>query len=255
MTHWTEDVFADRPEVFVGELEARLEDAGEEIAALLELLATGYDLEPRTALDVPCGIGRHSLELAERHVETTGVDLSETYLERARERVSDTAAGNRLTFEQGDLRELAGVGEFDLVLNAWTSVGYWDESTNRRVFSNLADCVAPGGALVLELTNRDGVMAHFDGDAVSETAGELVAERREYDPERARMTTTRQVFESTDDGYAYTGEMTFDLRLYAPVELRERLADAGLADVSMYADFEGTALERESPRLVVVARH
>ncbi len=56
-------------------------ESGEEIEDIIELL----DLEPNMdVLDLCCGYGRHSIVLAERGFEVTGVDLTEHYLEYAK---------------------------------------------------------------------------------------------------------------------------------------------------------------------------
>lgn len=255
MTHWTEDVFVDRPEVFRGELEARVEEGSEEAAALLELLADEHDLAPASALDVACGIGRHAVALADRGLAVTGLDISPDYLERARERAGATGVEESTTFVQCDMRELDAVdGHFDLVVNLWTSFGYFDEETNRAVLAGMRERVADGGALVVEMSNKEGVLADFDGDGVHVQGDAMTVETREYEPATSRMSTEREVFEATGDDYEHVGTMTFELRTYAPVELSERLLDAGFESVTLYGGVDGRELTRESTRLLAVAR-
>jgi SAM-dependent methyltransferase len=65
-------------------------------------------------LDVGCGTGRHSVELAKRGYNITGIDLSETQLERAKEK----AATNNLSidFRKHDARHLPFKNEFDIAI-------------------------------------------------------------------------------------------------------------------------------------------
>jgi ubiquinone/menaquinone biosynthesis C-methylase UbiE len=65
-------------------------------------------------LDVGCGTGRHSLELAKRGYSVTGVDLSEHMLNQAREKAG--AAGVPVDFQVADARNLPFEDEFDLVI-------------------------------------------------------------------------------------------------------------------------------------------
>lgn len=255
MTHWTEDAFVSNPEVFRPDLEAHAEAAGEEVDQLLALLADEHDLAPATALDVPCGIARHAVPLADRGVAVTGVDLSPEYVERARERAAEAGVDDAVTVHEGDMRDLGGVvdGRFDLVLNMWTSFGYYDEATDRAVLAALRERVAEGGALVMEMANKEGVLANFQPDGVDMREGHVSFETREYDPVASRMHTEREVFAKADEGLEHLGTMTYETRMFDPARLREWLLDAGFATVSTYADLDGAEVSRESTRMVVVA--
>ena len=65
-------------------------------------------------LDVGCGTGRHTLELTKRGYSVTGIDLSESQLNRAREK----AVNQNLTidFRLQDARELTFDREFDMAI-------------------------------------------------------------------------------------------------------------------------------------------
>lgn len=251
MAHWTEEAFVENPGLLRPDLEARAADADGEVEALLALLADEHGVEPATALDVPCGIGRHVVPLVERGIDVTGVDLSPAYIERARERVRD--AGVDAPVLEGDMRDLLVDDSFDLVVNLWTSFGYYDEATDRAILAALRDRVADDGALVMELSNKDGVLANFDDDGVTRGDDHLAVETREFDPERSRMHTEREVFEAAGDGYEHVGTMTFETRMFDPDTLRRWLLDAGFGTVTPYADLEGNDPTRESTRMAVVA--
>src|SRR5438876_8502549 len=76
-------------------------------------------------LDLACGAGRHSIELAKRGLEVVGYDLSEPLLKAARAAARKASA--RVTFVHGDMRDLPYHGEFDAVVNLFTSFGYFEE--------------------------------------------------------------------------------------------------------------------------------
>jgi SAM-dependent methyltransferase len=69
-----------------------------------------------TVLDVGCGPGRHSIELAERGYRVTGVDISETFIDLANAEAADRGLTNA-SFVVGDARSLSFEGQFDLVLS------------------------------------------------------------------------------------------------------------------------------------------
>lgn len=65
-------------------------------------------------IDVGCGTGRHSIELAKRGYSLTGIDLSETLLEKAREKAKES--GVRIDFLRHDARDLPFEKEFDAAI-------------------------------------------------------------------------------------------------------------------------------------------
>ena len=104
-------------------------------------------------LDIACGHGRHSLELARRGFAVTGIDLSPRSIALARE----AAERERLdaTFDVLDARKLAFDGEFDAAINLFTSViGYFDhESDNQRVVDAAARALRRGGSFLVDTIN------------------------------------------------------------------------------------------------------
>ena len=73
-------------------------------------------------LDVPCGNGRHSLELAKRGYRMTGLDISEQFIEEAR--ASSSAIGAQIELVLGDMRHVEGEAKFDGAFCMGNSFGY-----------------------------------------------------------------------------------------------------------------------------------
>ena len=65
-------------------------------------------------LDVGCGTGRHSIELSKRGYNVTGIDLSESLLEKAREKAAQSNLN--ITFLRHDARNLPFENQFDVAL-------------------------------------------------------------------------------------------------------------------------------------------
>ena len=78
----------------------RWEAAKDEVEAIVKLLG----LEPRQrVLDMPCGPGRHALELARRGFSVTGVDRTFSFVEEAKRRAE--AEKLSVEFVQADMRK------------------------------------------------------------------------------------------------------------------------------------------------------
>ena len=104
-------------------------------------------------LDLACGYGRHALELARRGFDVTGVDITEAYVEDARQ----TAARENLraTFLCDDIRNISYESEFDVVLNiADGAIGYLEnDEENGKIFDRIAHALRPNGKHFMDLCN------------------------------------------------------------------------------------------------------
>jgi SAM-dependent methyltransferase len=81
-------------------------DIGRAQPAFVKLADAGEFRSP--ALDSGCGTGEHALMLATRGLDVTGIDLSKTAIERAREKAKERELA--ATFEVGDVLALERLG-------------------------------------------------------------------------------------------------------------------------------------------------
>jgi SAM-dependent methyltransferase len=212
----------------------------DQIEALLQLHP------PRRILDLPCGQGRHAIELARRGYEVTGVDLSPYMLGVARER--GEASGVRVRWLAGDMRESLSGETFDLVLNLFTSFGYFDdEADDRRVVRAAASMLAPGGRFLLEVINGQWIIGNFQ-ERQWFTVGQMaVMERRWLDVPTRRMVVERTVSSANGDDTSVHA-----VRLYRGPDVEATLRAAGFSRVDLYGDWDGARLSPESLRVLAV---
>jgi D-alanine-D-alanine ligase len=114
-------------------------------------------------LDLCCGQGRHSLELARRgfpHV--TGLDRSRYLIRLARKRARQRNL--QLSFHEGDARRFRlGDGEFHCVCVLGNSFGYFDRpEDDLAVLEAVKRALASGGVLVMDLMDGDWMRSHFE---------------------------------------------------------------------------------------------
>ncbi len=254
MTHWTERLFKEQSDQYVEFFERRFGAADAQVDAVIDLVATEYDADPDSVLDLACGAGRHVVSFADRGLDAEGLDFSEPFVERAREYARERGVADRTTLRKHDLREIDEVtGSYDLVTSFWNSLGYYDRATDERMLANARRLLTADGVLVVEASNRDFYLANLERSSVSENEV-LFVERREYDPQTGRFHTQLDRFEVTEGGYDHEYSMEWENRIYAPVTLRELCEDAGFADVSLLGGFDGSAVTMDSDTVVVLAR-
>ncbi len=224
------------------------------------LVAGLLGLEPgMRVLDVPCGHGRIANRLAVEGAKVVAVDSNPLFLERARR---DAAArGVDVTYLRADMRELPwlagsdsdGGGRFDGVVNWFTSFGYFDDDTDRRLLQGFRRALRTGGRLVMDILNRDLLLLTRGRGRPAPTflverGDDLMIDRVHLDSSATRTHTERILVRG-----GRVRRTSFSLRLFTLAELRGWLRDAGFCEVDAYAG-NGTPFTWEAERLVVLAR-
>lgn len=274
-------------------------------ADILPLLRRLHMRRGAHVLDVPCGFGRHALVLARRGYRVTGVDISAELLAQARagcgggsrslrpgtsSRVPGSTQRNRLLrmpeFIRGDMRRLRFRGQFDLVLNLFTSFGYFGDRDDQRVLESFYRALRPGGRAVIHVINRDFLMRHFRPRGVSRLKDFRLEERVEMDWATSTIRTEWTVRFKWGSLQAARGGRRLDvsvlmeepsrtvastskvrrlkpappvrgvthLRIYSCHELKGMLERAGFRRVQAFGGFQGEPVSMDNRWLLLVAR-
>jgi SAM-dependent methyltransferase len=200
-------------------------------------------------LDLACGTGRHAIELSRRGYEVVGFDLSLAMLARAGEEAQDRSA--RLTFVQGDMREMAFEEQFDGVYCWNTSFGYFEEEKNAQVIDRVHHALKGGGQFLLDVVNRDFLIRQSPSLAWFEGDGCVCMDEMSIDFITSRMKVKRTMM--LDDGR--TREIEYSMRVYSLHELGKILHEHGfkVREVSGRLATPGVFFGNESPRAIILA--
>ncbi len=100
-------------------------------------------------LDVACGKGRHSMQLAANGFDVTGIDLSKESIAHALQ-----GENEHLHFYEHDMRLPFWINYFDIAFNFFTSFGYFNtQREHDNAIRTIATSLKPGGILVLDFLN------------------------------------------------------------------------------------------------------
>jgi SAM-dependent methyltransferase len=202
---------------------------------------------PMTILDLCCGLGRHSLELARRGFEATGVDRTAIYLEKARAQAA--ADGLKIEFVQDDMRKFCRTDAFDVVLNFYTSFGYFENpAEDRRVIVNMEKSLKKGGRLVMEMMGKEILARIFRERDWREEEGVIWLEERKVSKDWTWIDSRWIMLEGSK-----RNEFRVSHRLYSAAELAALLKDCGFRSVDIYGNLAGAPYDHTAERLVVVA--
>src|ERR1017187_10061656 len=145
---------------------------------LFELIITHIQVPLNgKVLDLACGPGRHSLLFARKGFRVTGIDLSDNLL-----KVAESAARKEklnIQFIKADLRHIQLSEQFDLVVNLFTSFGFFDnEKDNFSIFKTASDLLKPGGYFVFDFLNSRFIENNLVRESREDKPHEKIIQKR-----------------------------------------------------------------------------
>jgi SAM-dependent methyltransferase len=197
-------------------------------------------------LDLCCGPARHSVILARKGFEVTGVDRSPFLLGMARE----LAAGAGVELVESDMRDFVRPGTFDLALSLFTSFGYFDtRDEDLAVLRNVRASLKTGGVFVIDVMSKEyvisqGCATHWEQGP----SGEILVRHYDVFPGWGRL---RLQWLLVDGERARRFE--FEHNAYSGQELAALLERAGFADVQIFGSLDGIPYDATATRLVARA--
>ena len=199
-------------------------------------------------LDLCCGFGRITLELARRGFIAAGVDITKAYIDTAREE----AAYEKLDIEfiLKDVRRFRRKGAFDLAVNLYNSFGYFENPGDDLLFlKNAHYSLCDGGTLVIDVLGKELAVRDYTEAEWFERAGFTVL--TECFPLDS-WSSVRNRWILFKDGKRR--EKVFFQRLYAASELRALLFEAGFSAVEIYGGWDERPYDQYADTLIAVGR-
>lgn len=185
-------------------------------------------------LDLCCGQGRHSIELARRgFLRVEGLDRSRFLVRKAREQAA--REGLPVKFREGDARKIPYPPDtFDVVLLLGNSFGYFESKRDDlRVLKEIFRVLKPGGKVLIDVADGDYLRKNFDPRSWEWLdAKHFVCRERALSRDGERL-ISREVITHVEKGVI--ADQFYAERLYTPDTLRKLLEEAGFSDIAFPA--------------------
>lgn len=219
------------------------QEAAEFIDHLLQHL---HPTEGSYMLDVACGRGRHSIQLASQGFDVTGIDLSADSILIAKENENDC-----LHFFVHDMRLPFWINYFNYAFNFFTSFGYFNtKREHENALRTVAQSLKPDGVFVIDYLNVNYAERH-------------AAHSSEVNMGKVNYEITKW----SDEGHFYKKIVVHDEELDAPIiheekvakfsldNFREMLASHQMQVQEVFGDYNlGEYDKNNSPRMIIVAK-
>lgn len=199
-------------------------------------------------LDLCCGFGRIALELRRRGFFVTGVDITNSYLETAREDAAHE--GLEIEFIHKDVRSFRRKGAFNAAVNLYNSFGYFENpDDDLRLLQNAHYALKPGGAMIIEVLGKEiAVRDYIEAEWFERSGYTVLTESVPVDSWGSIWNRWILIRDGT------RREKVFIQRLYAASELRSLLLKAGFSSVELYGDWDESPYDEKARTLIAVGR-
>jgi 2-polyprenyl-3-methyl-5-hydroxy-6-metoxy-1,4-benzoquinol methylase len=238
MKQWYEELFTDYARAY--DKESFTQGTIQEVDFIES--ETGSD-KSRTILDIGCGTGRHAIELATRGYTVTGIDLSDSQLQRAREKAK--SANVQVTFLKRDARDFQFDSSFDLVIMLCEG-GFplmETDEMNYQILENAEKALRKNGKFIFTTLNGLFPLYHSVKDFINANAQEnLKSGQNTFD-----LMTFRDISDITvTDDSGTEKRLHCNERYYVPCEITWLLKSLHFRNTRIYGCEVGN-FHREKP--------
>ena len=182
-------------------------------------------------LDVGCGTGRHSIELSKRGYNVTGVDLSDSQLDKAREK--SLKQNLKIDFQKHDARNLPFLNEFDIVIMLCEGAFPLMETDemNYEILKNVTKTLRENGKIVFTTLNGLFPLYHSIEEfcASAKDEGNATYRNNSFDIMTFRDYNVTEV----EDDFGNKKKLECNERYYVPSEITWLLKTLGYKKIDI----------------------
>ncbi|MCK4527303.1 class I SAM-dependent methyltransferase [candidate division WOR-3 bacterium] len=202
---------------------------------------------PAEILDVPCGEGRLTVELASRGYRMSGIDINEVFLEDAREKADKR--GLDIAWHQGDMRKVPWEDKFDAAFCMWGSFGYFDGVGDLEFIKVVSCSLKNGGSFLLDIPVVETLFPKYQSKGWSTIGDVIVLEDRCFDHTTGRLEVDWTFIRQKEQETYHSS-----IRIYTYREVVNQLNQNGFEHFEAFGSLKEEPFEFGSLRLFLVAR-
>jgi SAM-dependent methyltransferase len=216
----------------------------EEANGIIHICNIHHDVKSIHICDIPCGYGRHSLELGKQGYRVTGLDINKTHLAYAEKRKTSDC----VTFTQHNILDPLPISNIDVCVNMFYSFGFFEsDEENEQALKNIYTALKPGGVFLMHtdvnipFIEQGLYQLHERRDL---TDGNVLTIEESYDH------TTKRVQGSWSIGEVVK---SYSVRVYSEEEFRILCLKIGFAKTFSYSGWKKEPYSPDSDLMIITA--
>ena len=214
---------------------------------LLNLILKSVNLQANSfVLDSACGAGRHSAALKEKGFNVTAFDLSKSLLKIGKR--NSKKLNRQIDFFCSDIRNVSLKFKFDLIINLFTSFGYFNtDEENFSFIKQSKNLLKVGGYFVFDYFNKSDLIKNLVPETINVQNSKTYSEKRFIENDRV-------IKEINIKGNGVKNNYIESVMLYSPEKIISIFETTGYIIQNIYGDYKGSPFHFEnSERLILIA--
>ena len=214
------------------------------------------DMTTELVLDLGCGTGKMTLELARRGYDMTGVDLSAEMLDIARECAERCGLSDKMLWLLQDITEFELYGTVELCVSCLDTINHLTSPKDlKKCLSLVHNYLVPDGLFLFDINGkRKFEEIYADNSYVMEEGSSVCVWQNSYNPKTKLCDFFITLFEEDEDGkYNRYDELQTE-RMYTLRSIKSALAECGFEFLGAYSDFDFAEATDDSERIYISAR-
>ncbi len=219
-----------------------------------KIIKKEYEIRPELVLDLACGTGRMTLELAKRGYDMTGIDYSPEMLDIARN-VAEKAGHDVLWLCQ-DISEFELYGTVDFAVCCLDSINHLtDPESLEKCLSLVHNYLIADGVFVFDINARAKFESTYAQNSyVMENDGSMCVWQNDYDESTRICDFYITLFKEEKSGKYTRYDEVQSERMYTLDEIKKLLKKTDMELLGAYSDFDFTEATDDCERIYIVAK-
>ncbi len=221
-----------------------------------EIIKREYKGRAELVLDLGCGTGRMTLELARRGYDMTGVDCSPEMLDFARDAAEKQGLSDRILWLCQDMCEFELYGTVEVAVSCLDCINHITSRADlKRCFALTHNYLSPDGLFIFDINGKGKFeTVYADNSYVMEDDGAFCVWENYYNEKSGLCYFYINLFNEAPDGryerfYAEQRERMYTLRM-----LKRMLAESGFEFIGAYSSFDFAPADDKDERIYIAAR-
>ena len=222
-----------------------------------KIISREYKAEaPELVLDLGCGTGKMTIELAKRGYDMTGIDFSPEMLDIARNEAEHLGLSDKMLWLCQDMTDFELYGTVDVTVSCLDCVNHLtSQKSLQACFDLVHNYLIPDGLFIFDINGKHKFESVYaDNSYVFEEQGKVCVWQNSYNPKNKICDFYITVFEEGQDG-RYTRYDDFQReKMYTVASVKKTLEKCGFECIGAYRDFEFLPATDGDDRIYIAAR-